>query len=133
MKNNNPYPITLTIDYPDHSLDRLTSFFRPFAAAPIVIVLVLISGPAAPNNYPFFPSCGGMIFAATALMLLFRQKYPRWWFDWNVALMKFSMRVSAYLVLLRDEYPSTEDEQAVHIEIPYPDVTKLSPWMPLVK
>ncbi len=67
-------------------------------------------------------------------MLLFRQKYPGWWFDWNVALIKFSTRVEAYLALLRDEYPSTDEDQAVHIEIPYPDAkNELNRWLPLVK
>ena len=67
-------------------------------------------------------------------MILFRQKYPRWWFDWNLALMKFENRVSAYFFLLRDEYPSTDEEQAVHLEIPYPDVeSDLNRWLPLVK
>jgi hypothetical protein len=67
------------------------------------------------------------------LMLLFRQKYPRWWFDWNLELTRFSMRVAAYLALLRDEYPSTDDEQAVHVWISYPEITELSRWLPLVK
>jgi len=133
MQSTSSYPATLSIDYPDRPLNRLTSFFRPFVAFPIVIILIFISGPGTPNNFPYFPSCGGMVFMATVLMLLFRQKYPRWWFDWNVALMNFSMRVSAYLLLLRDEYPSTDQEQAVHIEIAYPDATQLSPGMPLIK
>jgi len=68
------------------------------------------------------------------LMLLFRQKYPRWWFDWNLALTRFSTRVAVYLALLRDEYPSADDEQAVHIQIPYPDAKQeLNRWLPLVK
>ncbi|MDP4220400.1 MAG: DUF4389 domain-containing protein [Bacteroidota bacterium] len=133
MQNTTPYPATLSIDYPDRPLNRMTTFFRPFIAIPIVIILVLVSGPGTPNNFPYFPSCGGMVFAATALMLLFRQKYPRWWFDWNVALMNFSMRVSSYLLLLTDAYPSTDEEQGVHIAIAYPDAKNLSPGMPLVK
>jgi hypothetical protein len=77
---------------------------------------------------------GGIVFLATVLMLLFRQKNPRWWFDWNLALTRFGTRVSAYLALLRDEYPSTDDEQAVHVEIAYPDAARdLNPWLPLVK
>jgi hypothetical protein len=68
------------------------------------------------------------------LMLVFKQKYPRWWFDWNIALTRFGTRVGAYLALLRDEYPSTDEDQAVHIEIPYPDAKKdLNRWLPLVK
>jgi hypothetical protein len=79
-------------------------------------------------------SAGGVLFLATMLMLVFRQKYPRWWFDWNIALTMFSTRVGAYLVLLRDEYPSTDEDQAVHIEIPYPDAANdLNRWLPLVK
>ena len=126
------YPATLSIDYPERPLNKLTSFFRPLVVIPIAFLLVLVSGPSSSKTFPFFAS-GGILFAATALMLLFRHKYPHWWFDWNLALTRFSTRVSAYLCLLRDEYPSTDDEQAVHLSIEYPDVTKLSPWMPLVK
>lgn len=128
-----PFPVTLTIDYPDHPLDKLTSFFRPFMVIPIVILLALISGPGASKNVPLFLYGGGITFGATALMLLFRHKYPRWWFDWNVALVKFSTRVSAYICLMRDEYPSTDEEQSVHVELPYPDVANLKGGMPLVK
>ena len=77
---------------------------------------------------------GGILFFAPLLLILFRQKYPRWWFDWNVALLKCSTRVGVYCFLLRDEYPSTDEEQAVHVEIPYPDVpNELNRWLPLVK
>jgi hypothetical protein len=86
------------------------------------------------SSWPWSPAAGGILFFATALMLVFRQKYPGWWFDWNVALMAFSLRVMAYLALLRDEYPSTEDEQAVHLSIGYPDAqVDLNRWLPLVK
>lgn len=129
-----PYPATLTIDFPDRQLDRFSSFFRPLIAIPILILLTLASGPASNSSWPTFLSAGGVLFAPTLLMLLFRHKYPKWWFDWNVALVKFSTRCSAYLALLRDEYPSTDEEQAVHIEIPYPDAAHdLSPGMALVK
>ena len=76
----------------------------------------------------------GLLFIPTLLMLLFRRKYPRWWFDWNLELLRFSSRISAYLVLLRDEYPSTDEEQAVHLDIDYPDAQQdLNRWLPLVK
>ena len=131
------YPATLDIDYPVHELNRLTTFFRPIVAIPIAIMLAMVSGPTihvdSADRALAFES-GGIIAGATALMLLFRRKYPRWWFDWNVALVRFSTRVSAYLALLRDEYPSTDDEQAVHIDIPYPDAPReLNRWLPLVK
>jgi hypothetical protein len=121
------FPATLEIDYPDGALDRLTTFFRPFTVIPIAIILSLLTKATVVGS-------GGMVFLATVLMLLFRRKYPRWWFDWNLALTRFSTRVAAYLALLRDEYPSTDDEQAVHIAIPYPDAARdLNPWLPLVK
>jgi hypothetical protein len=122
-----PYPANLSIDYPDRELDRLTSFFRIIVAIPIAIVSSLISGG---ENY----RGNGILALATLVMILFRQKYPRWWYDWNIALVKFNTRVAAYLALLRDEYPSTDEEQAVHVDVPYPDVKKdLNRWLPLVK
>jgi len=122
----------LQIDYPDR-LDRLTTFFRVFTVIPIAIILGLLSRPGYEAERHQYGSVG-ILFLPVVLMLLFRQKYPRWWFDWNVALTRFSFRVAAYLALLRDEYPSTDDEQAVHIEVPYPEArTELNRWLPLVK
>ena len=117
------YPVQLSVDYPDRPLNRLTTFFRPFTVIPIAIVVWAISTGA-----------GGTLFGAPLLMILFRKKYPRWWFDWSLALSRFNNRISAYMLLLRDEYPSTDEEQAVHLEIAYPDVEKdLNRWLPLVK
>jgi hypothetical protein len=132
------YPVTLTIDYPDRALNRLTTFFRIFTVIPIAIVLALVNAGTLDfgkmNAWDWQYAAGGILFMATLLMILFRQKYPRWWFDWNVALTKFSARVTTYLGLLTDVYPSTDEEQAVHIEITYPDVPKdLNRWLPLVK
>ena len=132
------YPATLTIDYPDRALNRLTTFFRIFTLIPIAIILVLVTGGnfewSTTNNWSWLYTAGGILFLPILLMILFRQKYPRWWFDWNIALFKFSTRVGAYIGLLTDVYPSTDEEQAVHIEIPYPDVPKdLNRWLPLVK
>ena len=130
------YPATLEIDYPDRPLDRATSFFRAYMVIPIAVVLALVSGPANGGcDAPHYAiGAGGILFAATALMLVFRRKYPRWWFAWNLELTRFSARVVAYLALLRDEYPSTDEEQAVHLDVPYPDVRRdLNRWLPLVK
>ncbi len=114
------YPINLSIDYPDKKMNRITTFLRLLTAIPILIILALVAG--------------GLVFIPTVLMLLFRQKYPKWWFDWNLALIRFSARVSAYMMLLRDEYPSTDEEQAVHNDIPYPNAREeLNRWLPLVK
>lgn len=132
-----PYPVTFSVDYPDRNLDRLTSFFRIFAIIPIAIIIGLLSGPEwrwSGNHWSYGFAAGGVIFLPILLMVLFRQKYPRWWFDWNLALSRFSTRVGTYLALLRDEYPSTDEEQAVHLNIVYPDAEKdLNRWLPLVK
>lgn len=129
------YPAALEIEYPERELNRLSSFFRPLAALPVLILLGLLTGTTirmGESEYRF--GTGGILAAATALMLLFRRKYPVWWFDWNLELTRFSTRVMAYLALLTDEYPSTEYEQAVHIDISYPDAaTELNRWLPLVK
>jgi len=132
----NAYAARLAIDYPDRALNRLTTFFRILAIIPIAIILALISGAVLGQvgEWSYQYAAGGLLFLPLILMLLFRQKYPKWWFDWNVALTKFSARVYSYLALLRDEYPSTDEDQAVHIEIAYPNAKEdLNRWLPLVK
>ena len=127
------YPVQFSVDYPERSQNRLSTLFRLIMIIPIIIVTAFIAGQTEDAETTFF-FAGGTLFVAPLLLILFRKKYPRWWFDWNVALLKFVSRVTAYLLLLRDEYPSTDEEQAVHIEIPYPDVpADLNRWLPLIK
>jgi hypothetical protein len=142
------YPARLDIDYPQ-TLDRLTTFFRLFWIIPIAIILGLVSGAGETVTYTVFlneagevikrtrDTAGGLatgLTAATALMILFRQRYPRWWFDFVRELTRFEARVGAYAALLTDQYPSTVEEQSVHLEIDYPDVEQdLNRWMPLLK
>ena len=129
MNQSDPsYPIQFSVDYPDQPLSRLTTLFRPLTVIPILIVLILLTCGGA------HMVLGSFVFGSLLLMILFRQKYPRWWFEWNMAFLKFANRVSVYLLLLRDEYPSTDEEQSVHLDIPYPDAeTDLNRWLPLVK
>lgn len=132
--NAAPYPVTFDVAYPDRELNRLTTLLRPIVAIPILIVLGLVSGPTAHAGREFSAEAGGVVFAATVLLIVFRQKYPRWWFDWNVGVTAFGLRVCSYLALLRDEYPSTDEAQSVYVEIPYPDASRdLNRWLPLVK
>jgi hypothetical protein len=136
VKTTANYPASLTIDYPEKPLNRLTTAFRLFVAVPILIICALLVGTSfnwSESSWHGQYAAGGLIFLPTMLMLLFKQKYPRWWFDWNLAITRFTARISAYILLLRDEYPSTDEEQAVHIEIPYPDAKELNRWLPLVK
>jgi hypothetical protein len=131
------YPVQFDVDFPTRSLDRLTTALRIFAAIPILFLLGLISRDAMQGGdhhttTPFARGVG-LLFLPIVLMLLFRRKYPRWWFDWNVNLLRFSNRVTAYLALLDDRYPSTDEEQAVHLNLDYPDARQLNRWLPLVK
>jgi Domain of unknown function (DUF4389) len=133
------YPVQYSVDHPGRPLDRLTSAFRIFVAIPIVIVLGTVDAATLQSNNRGGASAvavgaGGLLFLGPLLMILFRQKYPRWWFDWNLELLRFINRVTAYVALMDDRYPSTDEEQYVHLEIPYPDVPRdLNRWLPLVK
>jgi hypothetical protein len=134
------YPVQFSIDYPDRPLDRVTTAFRIFAIIPIAVVLETISGGGTwQSSYGHSTStvvagAGGLLFLGPLLMILFRRKYPRWWFDWNLELQRFSNRVGAYLALMDDQYPSTDDHQSVHLDYPYPDAARdLNRWLPLVK
>jgi hypothetical protein len=134
---NGAYPVEFSVDYPERSLDRLTTAFRLFVAIPILIVLGLVSGNAweysSRNGGSTAVSAGGLLFAAPLLLILFRQKYPRWWFDWNLELLRFTNRVTVYLALMNDRYPSTDEHQTVHLEIAYPDAGRLNRFLPIVK
>lgn len=148
MAEHTEYAARLEIDYPE-KLDRLTTFFRIFTVIPIAIILGLIAGAGQTVTNTLIvneagqvlertrDTAGGLVSGlvlATALMILFRQRYPRWWFDFSRELTRFAYRVGAYLFLLTDRYPSTVEEQSVHLEIDYPDAQKdLNRWMPLVK
>lgn len=135
------YPASFDIEYPKQ-LDRLSTFFRIFWAIPAFIILSLLtmtSGEGFINEAgkEVSSGAGGItagLFAATALMILFRQRYPRWWFDFALELNRYSSRVSAYLFLLTDRYPSTVDKQSVQLDVDYPNVERdLNRWLPLVK
>ena len=133
------YPVQFSVDYPDRSLNRLTTAFRIFVAIPILIVLGSVSGgtwqwSSARGTTVVAAGAGGLLFLGPLLMILFRQKYPRWWFDWNLELQRFTNRVLAYLLLMDDRYPATDQQQAVHLDYVEPDGGRaLNRWLPLVK
>ena len=133
------YPVNLSVEYPDRPLDRLTTAFRIFVAIPVMIVLGAVSG----TTWSFYSSsgtvhvvagAGGLLFLGPLLTILFRQKYPRWWFDWNLELQRFTNRVLVYVLLMDDRYPSTDQEQGLRLDYVYPDVPReLNRFLPLVK
>jgi Domain of unknown function (DUF4389) len=134
-----PYPVQYDVAYPDRDLDRVRTGLRLFWAIPIVIVLAVVDGGDAASTAgghatTISAGAGGTLFFGPLLMILFRQKYPRWWFDWNLELARFENRVGAYLALLDDRYPSTDEHQSVALDFMYPDArNELNRWLPLVK
>ena len=146
VTQSHPYPARLSIDYPE-SLNRVSTLFRLIWAIPIVVILAVLTATASDTVTVIADSgrvvsrvtttglgIAGGLFVATMLMIVFRQRYPRWWFDFSLALNRFSNRVGAYMGLLTDQYPSTEADQSVHLDLDYPNVEQdLSRWMPLVK
>jgi len=137
------YPVTFSVDYPDRPLNRLTSAFRIFTVIPIAIILGALEGASASfwhttnsagnTSGHTLATGGGILVLPVVLMLLFRRKYPGWWFTWNLELSRFSSRVVAYVALMDDTYPSTDEHQAVHLEFPEVTGAELSRWLPLVK
>jgi hypothetical protein len=132
------HPVSFSVDYPERELDWLTTLLRPLVALPILLLLGTVAGhPSAwgdQDGAQVTAGTGGVLVLGPLLMLLFRRKYPRWWFDWNLELLRFTNRVIVYLALMDDRYPSTDEEQSVRLDIPFPDAEQdLSRWLPLVK
>ena len=132
------YPVTFSVDYPERQLNRVSTFFRIFAVIPIAIVAGLLpgaelAGSVGGSGFRAAIEAGSLVILPTVLMILFKKKYPRWWFDWNLELMRFSNRIGVYVALMDDNYPSTDEMQAVHLDFPYPDVERLERGLPLVK
>jgi len=140
-QSEDQYPVQFSVEYPDRDLNRLTTAFRIIVAIPILIVLGAIgggwgdwSGGGSGNGAGVAAGVGGILFFPALLMIVFRQKYPRWWYDWNLELLRFQNRVGVYLGLMDDTYPSTDERQSVSLEFPYPDAKQgLNRWLPLVK
>ena len=138
---NDSYPVRFAVEFPDRPLNRLTTAFRIFTVIPIAIVLGSIGatgggwwGEAGTQGSSYAAGGGALLFVPPLLMILFRQKYPRWWYEWNLQLLRFSNRVGIYMALMDDRYPSTDEDQAVHLDAPYPDARQeLNRWLPLVK
>jgi Domain of unknown function (DUF4389) len=131
------YPVQFDVEFPSRPLGRVTTAFRLILALPIVVLFTMLSGETfRDGNHTTENELvigGAAVFVPLVLMLVFRRKYPRWWFDWNLNLLRFSNRVTAYLALLDDRYPSTDEEQSVHLDFAYPDARQMNRWLPLVK
>lgn len=140
---NDDYPVRFAVEYPDRDLNRLTTALRIFTVIPIAILLASIGGSSGGGGFDagsggttttIVVGGTGLLFLPPLLMILFRQKYPRWWFDWNLELLRFTNRVGIYLALMNDRYPSTDEQQSVRLDFGYPDARQdLNRWLPIVK
>lgn len=131
-----PYPVDVSIEYQDRELNRTTTFFRVFTVIPIAIIVGLLSGSAGQysDSGAAVGAAGAIITFPTALMIIFREKYPRWWFDFNKQMTAFLLRVATYFLLIEDRYPSTDEPQGVDLTLEYPNVTgELNRFMPIIK
>jgi hypothetical protein len=138
MQEPAPYPVRFDVDYPDRELNRVRTAFRLVLAIPIILLIGSVDGSvwqwSSDGAQSAATAAGGVLFVGPLLMILFRRKYPEWWFEWNRELSRFSNRVGAYVGLMDDRYPATDDEQSVHLDIDYPDAaSELNRWLPLVK
>ena len=138
------YPVQFSIEYPEAS-NRLTVLLRAILAIPVFVIMQLVSGDLSmfdPSYYDLesdtswdpILSTAAVLWIAPLLMIVVRYKYPLWVFNTYLELSRFTARVEAYLLLLRDEYPSLDEEQAVSLQIEYPDVRgQLNRFLPIVK
>ena len=136
---NEDHPVRFSVDYPDRPLNRVATAFRIFTVIPIAIVCGSIGGysggwEGSGDAQTIVIGGTGLLFFPALLMILFREKYPRWWFDWNLELLRFTNRIGTYFALMNDRYPSTDEHQWVQLDYPYPDAKRdLNRWLPLVK
>src|ERR671914_144598 len=138
MQQAASYPVRFSVEYPERELNRATTFFRLLMAIPVLVLAGSVGGAVwewtTEQGGSAAAAAGGVLFFGPLLMIVFRRKYPRWWFEWNRELLAFENRVGVYLGLMDDRYPSTDQEQSAHLEMDYPDAERdLNRWLPLVK
>lgn len=112
------YPLTYDVEYPEGDLSRLSALFRIILIIPAIVVSAFLAGT---TTIPL------------VLMILFRRKYPHWWFDFNLERARFAARVNVYFHLMTDQYPSTDEAQTVSLDMEYPDSEGLNRFLPLIK
>ncbi len=118
---NPAYPIRVDVDYPDR-LSRLLIFVKWLLAVPHFIVL-------------FFLAIGAyVVLIISWFATIITGTYPVGMFNYMVGVLRWGIRVSAYVFLLTDKYPpfSLEDDPSypVRLEIDYP--AQIARWRPLV-
>ena len=128
MSNQIETAITVQLD----NRDRKSVLLRIFLVVPMAIFISAFTAWSGSTEASTFLS--GLLFLPVLLALVFRGIYPSYILDFNRSLLALSTRVTAYILLLNDKYPSIEESEDV--KITFPDVeggAKLNRYMPLVK
>jgi hypothetical protein len=108
--------------------DRASVFFRLILSIPIFAFIYLFQ--------QFSDNSWNTLVLALPVVgaLVVRNVYPSWLLSFNHAVLEFSTRVAAYVLLLTDEYPTFERNPKVAVI--FPDIEggkKLNRGLPLVK
>lgn len=122
--------VEITVDADLGPRKRLSVFFRPLLLLPVVILLSLLGGSSLSDD----SSWGSTVFLALALIVIFTGTYPTWLLTFIHGLQAFELKIGAYALLLRDEYPSLADRPFA--QVLYPNIeggARLKRFMPLVK
>ncbi|CAB4337738.1 unannotated protein [freshwater metagenome] len=128
MSNQIETVITIQLE----NRDRKSVALRIFLVVPIAIFVSAFTAWSGSSEASTFLS--GLLFLPIVLALVFRGIYPSYALAFNQALLALSTRVSAYILLLNDNYPSIEE--SADVKITFPDVdggAKLNRYLPLVK
>ena len=128
MSNQIETTITVQLD----NRDRKSVLLRIFLVVPIAIFVSAFTAWSGSSEASTFLS--GLLFLPVLLALVFREIYPSYALAFNKSLLALSTRVTAYILVLNDKYPSIEESD--YVTITFPDVeggAKLNRYLPLVK
>jgi hypothetical protein len=118
---NPAYPVRVDVEYADR-LSRLLIFVKWLLAFPHYIAL-------------FFLAIGAyVVLIISWFATIITGSYPVGMFNYMVGVLRWGVRVSAYVLLMTDRYPpfSLEDDPSypVRVEIDYPE--RIARWRPLL-
>lgn len=100
------YPARLAIDYPEHQRRGLPLIGWWILGIPQYILAALLGGGGLgwPVRFGYGGVVGGLVCVA-AVLLLFKNRYPRDVFDAVMGFNRWVVRVCAYGALMTPEYP----------------------------